>query len=96
MRADDSNISLSRTLQKMKSEYLHLLAHGERWHGPQTMENRALMATEKDTCSSLLGYRQVKLPTKMLPQLGPVLGGSHVLRQMEEMGQIWNLPTKSL
>lgn len=33
-----------------------------------------LMATEGDACSSLLGYRQVKLPTDTLPPLGPVLG----------------------
>lgn len=51
---------------------------------------RILMATE-DTYSSLLGYRQVKLPTEMLPELGPVLGESHIFRQTEEMGLISNL-----
>lgn len=36
--------------------------------------NRELMATEGDACSSLFGYRRVKLPPEMLPPLGPVLG----------------------
>lgn len=36
---DDQNVPSSRTFQKMKSEYLHVLSHGERWRGPWGTEN---------------------------------------------------------
>lgn len=36
---NDQNVPSSRTFQKIKSEYLHVLAHGKKWHELRRTEN---------------------------------------------------------